>query len=60
MARIEVKTEKHSQNGEVSPKSVEKACHSPYFQKAVKNSPLDFLRFPFPVAFSHKELMVPF
>ena len=51
---------KLSKNSEVSPKKSEKACHSPYFQKGVEKSPLDFLRFPFSVAFSRKELMVPF
>ena len=48
---------KVSQNRRVSLKSVEKACHSPYFPKRSQKSPLDFLRFPFCVAFSHKELM---
>ena len=51
---------KVSQNAEVSPKSVNKACHSPYVQNGLRNSPLGILRFPFPVAFSHKELMVLF
>ena len=48
---------KVSQNTEVSPKSVQKACHSPYSQKRSKNSPLEILRFPLSGAFSHKELM---
>ena len=56
-ARISLILLKVSQNGEVSWKSVEKACHSPYLQKRSQKSPLDFLRFPFSVAFSHKELM---
>ena len=47
---------KSSQNREVSPKSVEKAYHSPYFQNRVRKSPLEILRFPFLPAFSHKEL----
>ena len=48
---------KVSQNEEVSPKSVDKACHSPYSQNGPRNSPLEILRFPFLVAFSPKELM---
>ena len=56
-ARIEVKTGKVSQNGKVSPKSVQKAQLSPYFQKRLQKSPLEILRFPFSAAFSHKELM---
>ena len=48
---------KVSQNLEVSPKYDEKACHSPYLQNGPRKSPLDFLRIPFFVAFSHKELM---
>ena len=48
---------KVSQNREVSTKSVEKACHGPYSQNAVQMSPLDFLGFPYSVAFSPKELM---
>ena len=51
---------KVSQNGIVSSKSVEKACHSPYFQNELQKSPLEILRFPFCSAFSPKELMVPF
>ena len=51
---------KVSQNDEVSTKFDEKACHSPYFQNGLGSSPLDFLRFPFLLAFSDKELMVPF
>ena len=56
-ARFDLISKKHSQNGEVSPKSVQKACHSPYFQNGLRKSPLGFLRFPFSPAFSHKELM---
>ena len=41
----------------MSTKYDEKACHSPYFQNTVQKSPLEILRFPFPVAFSRKELM---
>ena len=48
---------KVSQNDRVSPKYVEKACHSPCLQNGPQNSPLDFLRFPILPAFSHKELM---
>ena len=46
-----------SQNGEVSLKSVHKACHSPCSQKRAHKSPLEILRFPIWPAFSHKELM---
>ena len=35
---------KVSQNGRVSSKYVEKACHSPYIQKRVQKSPLDISR----------------
>ena len=56
-ARLRVKLSKVSQNAEVSPKSVEKAYHSPYSQNRLQKSPLDFLRFPILQAFSHKELM---
>ena len=45
------------QNAGVSPKSVDKACHSPCFQNELQKSPLDFLGIPFLPAFSHKELM---
>ena len=38
---------KVSQNDEVSPKSVEKACRSPYFQNEAQKSPLEILGFPF-------------
>ena len=48
---------KVSQNGRVSPEYVEKACHSPYFQNGLRNSPLDFLGFLISPAFSPKELM---
>ena len=56
-ARIDLILVYYCQNRRVSPKSVEKAYHSPYIQNAVQKSPLDFLRFPFGQAFSHKELM---
>ena len=59
-ARIDLISRKLSQNGVVSPKYLEKACHSPYVQNGSRKSPLEFLRFPFSRAFSHKELMVPF
>ena len=51
---------KVSQNGIVSTKSHEKACHSPYSQNAVQKSPLEIPRFLFWPAFSPKELMVLF
>ena len=51
---------KSCQNRRVSPKSHEKAYHSPCFQNGLRNSPLDFLRFLFSLAFSPKELMGPF
>ena len=56
-ARFHVISYKVSQNRQVSPKSVQKAYHSPCFQNEAKKSPLDFLRFPVFPAFSHKELM---
>ena len=56
-ARFTVISHKVSQNGVVSPKIVYKACHSPCFQNGHQKSPLEFLRFPYSVAFSHKELM---
>ena len=59
-ARFHLISYKLSENGVVSPKSVEKACVSPYFQNGVQKSPLNILRFPFSLAFSHKELLVPF
>ena len=59
-ARLGSILRKVSQNGQVSPESVEKAYHSPYFQNGLQNSPLEIPRFPFSVAFSGKELMVPF
>ena len=59
-ARLRSISWKLSQNGRVSPKYVEKACHSPCLQNELKNSPLEILRFPILLAFSHKELMVPF
>ena len=49
-----------SQNRGVSLKYVKKACRSPYFQNGSQKSPLGFLRFPFWLAFSPKELMVAF
>ena len=48
---------KVSQNGQVSPKYVHKASHSPCFHFGLQKSPLEFLRFPVLRAFSHKELM---
>ena len=48
---------KVSHNQEVSPKYHEKACHSPGFQNEARKSPLEIPRFPFCVAFSHKELL---
>ena len=48
---------KVSQKDEVSTEKCQKACHSPYSQNRLENSPLEFLRFPFSTAFSHKELM---
>ena len=48
---------KVSQNGQVSTKYPEKACHSPYIQNRLGKSPLEILRFPFSESFSHKELM---
>ena len=59
-ARIDLFLWKVSQNAGVSPKYVNKACLSPYFQNGLRKSALEFLGFPFSVAFSHKELMVPF
>ena len=56
-ARFQANLLKVSQNRGVSPKVVEKACHSPYIQNGPQNSPLGILRFPFSPAFSHKELM---
>ena len=60
MARIDLISYKVSQNGRVSLKYVEKACHSPCLQNGPQNSPLGILRIPFSAAFSHKELMGPF
>ena len=56
-ARFDLILLKVSQNGIVSPKKLEKACHSPYIQNGPQNSPLGILRIPFSAAFSHKELM---
>ena len=55
-----VKVHTVSQNRRVSLKYVNKAYVSPCFQNGSQISPLDFLGFPFLVAFSHKELMVAF
>ena len=60
IARIDLISWKLSLNAEVSPKSVQKASHSPYIQNEVQKSPLQFLRFPFLLAFSHKELLTLF
>ena len=59
-ARFDLIFHKVSQNGEVSLKSVHEASHSPCFNFRVQKSPLDISRFPFLVAFSHKELMTLF
>ena len=59
-ARLRSKHGKVSQNSIVSPKYVEKACLSPCFQNGLEKSPLEISRFPFSVAFSHKELIGPF
>ena len=59
-ARFDLISQEVSQNGQVSPEKRKKACHSPYIQNGLEISPLDFLRFPFWPAFSHKELLVPF
>ena len=56
-ARFHYISYKLSQNGKVSLKYVEKACHAPYFQNGLEKSPLDFSRFPFSLAFSRKELI---
>ena len=56
-ARFDLISCKVSQTAIVSPKSVEKACHSPYLQNGSQKSPLEFLRFLFWPAFSHKELI---
>ena len=56
-ARFDVIFHKVSQNRVVSPESVQKASHSPCFQNRLQKSPLEILRFPFSLAFSHKELM---
>ena len=56
-ARFHLISHKVSQNHEVSPKSVHKAYHSPCFQNGLRKSPLQFLRFPYSLAFSPKELM---
>ena len=46
-----------SQNGRVSPRNHQKACHSPCFQNGSKKSALEIPRFPILLAFSPKELM---
>ena len=56
-ARFDLISQEYSKNGQVSPKSVEKASNSPYFQNGLRKSPLEILRIPFSLAFSHKELM---
>ena len=56
-ARFDLIFSKVSQNSEVSPEYVHKACHSPYIQNRLQKSPLDILRFPYFPAFSHKELL---
>ena len=57
MATFDLILLNYSQNGQVSPKYVEKAYVSPYFQNRSQKSPLEILRIPFSSAFSHKELM---
>ena len=57
MARFHDISQDISQNGQVSPKYVKKASLSPCFQNGLGKSPLDILRFPSGLAFSHKELM---
>ena len=59
-ARFQLHFYKVSQNGQVSPKYVHKACHSPCFHFRLQKSPLEILRFPFLRAFSPKELMTLF
>ena len=59
-ARFNLILLKYSQNRVVSPKYVHKACHSPYIQNGSQKSPLRILRFPYSLAFSHKELLGPF
>ena len=56
-ARLGSYFSKVSQNRQVSPKLVNKASHTPYFQNGSQKSPLEILRFPISPAFSHKELM---
>ena len=56
-ARIRPLFSKVSQNRIVSPEYTHKACHSPYSQNGLGKSPLKILRFPFSLAFSHKELL---
>ena len=56
-ARIHDILLKVSQNRNVSPKYVEKACHSPHIQNGLGKSPLEILGFPLSPAFSHKELL---
>ena len=59
-ARIDLNFSKVKQNGGVSPKYVQKASRTPYFQNELQKSPLGILRKPFSLAFSHKELMAPY
>ena len=58
-ARLTSISYKVSQNGQVSTKKCQKACHSPCFIFKAQKSPLEIPRFLFWPAFSHKELMVP-
>ena len=59
-ARFRPLNPKVSQNHGVSPKSVDKACRTPYSHFRAGKSALEILRFPFGLAFSPKELMVLF
>ena len=59
-ARFQLLYTKLSQNREVSPKYVHKACLSPHFQNGLQKSPLDISEKRFWLAFSHKELMAHF
>ena len=59
-ARFDIISYKLSKNPRVSPKSVQKASHTPYFQNGSSKSPLDISRIPYFAAFSHKELMAHF
>ena len=46
-ARFDLISLEYSQNGQVSPKYVEKASNSPCFQNELQKSPLGILGFPF-------------